>query len=139
MYTRQHIIASFLLAGILFPFIGLQNSLLIFFSGFLFDVDHYLYYIFKFRRYSIFDCYRESIKISKGLLPRPKKPFIHLFHTIEFYLLLGIFSIYFPFLGFVLIGLVLHIILDVIDGVRKKTLFFRVFSLLHFFLKKKTY
>ena len=137
MYTIQHVLASFLLAGILSPFIGLQNSLLVFFSGFLFDVDHYLYYIFKFRRYSILDCYRESIKIRKGLLPRPKEPFIHVFHTIEFYLLLGILAIFLPFLRFVLIGLVLHIILDIIDGIKKKTLLFRVFSLFHFFMKKK--
>ena len=139
MDVNRHVTASLLLAIALYPFIGIFNSSLVFFSGFLFDVDHYLYYAIRYKKFSVMKCYRECKQICKGAMPRPKEPFLHPFHTIEFYLLLGIAAYYILFLRFVLLGLILHILLDIIDGLRKKTLHFRILSVFYYFKIRKRF
>ncbi len=56
---------------------------------------------------------------------------ICIFHTAEFWILLLIFVFFYPVLMPVLIGLVLHMIMDIIDMIKRKTYTERTYSLIH--------
>jgi len=119
MITKPHIIL-----GILFVLIlALTNLftplqlLLILAASILIDADHWLFYVVYKRDFSIssvkkaYDfCYRlRKIRSSK----RP----LCVFHTIEFYLLLALLTFLFPypFFLYIFIGVLFHLLIDLID------------------------
>ncbi|MDP2673070.1 MAG: hypothetical protein Q8O84_04625, partial [Nanoarchaeota archaeon] len=60
MLPKYHVLFGFLFSLILFlifPFIGLSGFLIIFISSVLIDIDHYLFYVFKNRIFSINKAY----------------------------------------------------------------------------------
>ena len=106
MLPKYHIVFGFIFAFILwiiFPSLGLLGFLIIFFSSFLIDVDHYLYYVFIKKDLSLRNAHKWFIKKRKETLSLSKKQRKNLstsflfFHKIEFLLfvfILGIFSIF---------------------------------------------
>jgi hypothetical protein len=121
MYPRWHILlgAVFtLLIYILVPGINLIYLFLIFFSSFLIDFDHYLCAVYKTKKLRprhAFDYYKkrsidEKNDISQGI---KRKGDFHLFHTIEFHLLIGLFSFVWPVLFYLFLGMIFHSLLDV--------------------------
>lgn len=110
MYTYAHVILSLIFSGILYPFIG-WNSLIVFLSGFVFDIDHYFYYVIKKKDFSFFKAYMFSIPGTT--LWENHGDALHIFHTVEFWSLLVILSVFIDNrIIFVFIGLMLHMILD---------------------------
>ena len=113
MRTWVHVLSSLILAISLFP-IFKWKVIIILISGVLIDIDHYFWYIYKHKRYSLLDCYRYY------LIDVPSKNFedvlgcLIIFHTVEFLLLMVTLSFYFTYAFIFTIGLLLHYILDVI-------------------------
>jgi hypothetical protein len=108
MYTKPHLIYAILFCLILLPFINWW-ILILFSAAFFIDVDHYFYYIIKFKDLSLKKAYRYFIN-------NPElKDLIFPFHTIEFYLLLLILATFNIFFVFILLGVSFHLILDIIE------------------------
>ncbi len=145
MLPKYHIIIgaiTTLIISSIFTITPLQ-ALIIFLSSFLIDVDHYFLYIFKTKDLSL----KKSIKyffkrreewLSLPLSERKKRKLaIFIFHGVEFWGLLAILAIYFPIIWFVLIGILIHMILDYIDILYKKDPLYCKFSQLIVYFKNK--
>ncbi|MAG45673.1 MAG: hypothetical protein CMH63_02800 [Nanoarchaeota archaeon] len=110
MQVYVHVILTFIFAGILSPFLGFY-SLVVFLSGFVFDIDHYFYYILKKRDFSLVNSYLYCVQGSK--VYEPHTGVLHIFHTWEMWVLFFILGvvIHVIFL-YALIGLIFHMLLD---------------------------
>jgi len=145
MLPRTHIILGFIFSGLLFlifPLTLFQASL-IFLSSFLIDFDHYLYYLFKKRDFSLKRAYFWFKMKGKKLkeLPREERKkystAILCFHGLEILIILFILGYLISNLFyFVLIGAGFHLILDYIYLIKNPHNPMRV-SLIHDFLKFK--
>ena len=111
MKTWMHLLVSSILALALYPLFN-WNSLFIIAGGVLIDIDHYFWYIYKFKKFSLLDCYfyfigsmgRGSIMKNIGILL--------VFHTIEFLLMALLLSFYNELALMFTIGLLSHYLLD---------------------------
>ena len=110
MLIIYHFIATFLLAVVLFP-VWRFNVLYLFLGGFLIDFDHYIMHMIKFKSLSLKKAYQYCLR-------KPKYSFL-LFHTVEAWVLLIILSFFSEIMFIILIGLILHMILDLVHGLRK--------------------
>src|SRR3989344_6122570 len=129
MLPKYHILLGFLFSLILFiffPFIGLLGFLIIFFSSFLIDVDHYLYYVFKNKIFSIKKAYNYFFKQRKKLIAKSLKerrtkianPLMHLFHGIEVLLILFLLGFFInKIFLFIFIGFNFHLFLDIVEQI----------------------
>jgi hypothetical protein len=105
-----HILFSFLFGLVTYPFIGFY-SVVVFLSGFVFDVDHYIYYAIRKRDWSLINAYLYCIPGSKVFEPHPDV--LHIFHTVEVWLVLFLSGIFFhKIFLFVLLGLIFHMLFD---------------------------
>ena len=106
MLPKYHVIIgaiATLIIQVVFQLTILQ-SLIIFFSSFLIDADHYLIYALKKKDWSLknsrkyfFKRRKRWIKLSNKEKKQYKRP-IYIFHGIEFWILLIILSLYTKFL-----------------------------------------
>lgn len=109
MYVKDHFIVSVILGILLFP-IFKWNVLLILVGGVLIDIDHYLLYYMKFKKFDLIrgykyfkkDCWKELINS------------LSIFHTVEVLILMIILSLYYRIIILILIGMVSHLIMDAI-------------------------
>lgn len=127
MLPSRHFIATLILSIILFPYFR-WLSLLAFIGGFLVDVDHYLMYIIKFKDFSIKKTYEYCNKGPKHVLM--------IFHTAEVWIILFILSFVSKAALIIFIGLMLHMIMDLIYNYRKKRIKNRVYSIVFWLIKK---
>lgn len=117
MLVKYHIISGLIASGLLFPIYD-WYSLIVLISSFIFDIDHYLFFIitkkeFSLRKaYSYFKNTHDTKNI--GLM----RTMLMVFHTLEFYILLIVLSLLNRLFLMVLIGVLLHGILDAIDEIR---------------------
>ena len=103
-----HLIAILPIVYYLYPSIGLINSIFLFMGGWISDIDHYLYCIFKHRNFSFKKCYEFHMPFAK------EKDVLHIFHIAEFYILTLIIGLFIePFL-YLFYGLLYHLIFDLI-------------------------
>ncbi len=141
MCLRKHIIYSIIPTIMLAPFVGIQA--LVFFAGaILIDADHYLQYILKFNDFSVkgmFD-YTSSV-VSYVESENKRSPYLGLclFHTVEFFILLSILSFYSIIARYLLLGILFHMVLDIIFLHRREALFTRAFSLVEYFIRIGNY
>lgn len=113
MLPSIHFIISTILAIILFPFFGFY-SLFVFIGGFLIDLDHILFYWIKFKSFNLKRThdYCRNITLKKDI--KEYKQVLIIFHSIEFIILISIFSFYHKTFLILLIGVIIHIIMDMI-------------------------
>lgn len=113
MLPSIHLVVSLILAAILFPFFGLY-SLFALVGGYLVDVDHLIFYWIKFKSLNIKQAYRYF----RGILQRKDveehNTVIAVFHSLELMGLLIVLSFYHIVFFVILIGLIVHVILDMI-------------------------
>lgn len=105
MELKHHFIVSLVLSILLFPFFKF-NVIYIMVGGFLIDIDHYLWYIFKYRDFNI----KKAYKLSKDKSITYR---IHVFHLIEILIICVVLSFYSETFLMLLIGLIPHYIMDV--------------------------
>ena len=111
MKTWVHLLASSILALALYPLFN-WKVLFVIVGGVLIDIDHYFWYIYKFRKFSLLNCYgyfidgmdKDRIMKNRGILL--------VFHTIEFLLMAVLLSFYNELVLMFTIGLLLHYLLD---------------------------
>lgn len=113
MNLIMHFSSSLVLAFILYP-IFKYNALIVLIGGFLIDIDHYLWYIFKFKKFSLKDCYYYCGVLARNDNWRSVSGSLLIFHTIEFLFLMVVLSFYFKSILIFTIGLLLHYIMDFI-------------------------
>jgi hypothetical protein len=131
MLPKYHVLIGFIFSlavYILFPVTPLQASV-IFLSSFLIDFDHYLWYVFKKKDLSL----RRAYFYLKSLGRKKHKKHLMIFHTLEFILIIGVLSLFFPIFFFLLIGILFHSLLDIIDLTKRDMLSCREFSLINLF------
>ena len=136
MLPKIHIIIGAGLSIILyliFPQINLLAALIIFLSSVLIDVDHYFWYIWKTKDWSLRRAHKWFIKKQKvlsaiSLSKRGEYIFdILIFHGVECGAILFLLIFVNKLFLFVLIGFFIHIILDLIDFYyRKITLIYKI-------------
>jgi hypothetical protein len=136
MLTRTHIIFSSILSALLWPSIG-WNALIVFFSGFLFDIDHWFTYIRHKKDYNLRRCHAFYRKLSLTRDFDSLHGFYLVFHSLEFFLLLAVSAVFSPFALFVFIGIVLHMALDYFDMWRTYKAI-KVYHLPGFLKRRKT-
>ncbi|MEK6888578.1 MAG: hypothetical protein AABW80_00535 [Nanoarchaeota archaeon] len=113
----------------------------VFLASFLMDTDHYISAFLKTKKIDFMNNYNYHLKegekrmkkLSKGI--REREPF-HLFHTIEFHIVVAILGLFWnPFL-FIFIGMVFHSLLDLGFMMYHDILFMREFFFFNWLAKK---
>lgn len=113
MIVEKHTLYGILLGIFLYCICEIKLILIItiVLASILIDVDHFFYYIFKFKQYNplkmstYFRRYSE-LRNSTTMLP------IFIFHNIETVILLYLISLAFPIFIYILFGVIFHMILD---------------------------
>ena len=133
MLPKWHILFGAIFSLILYFFlnISLFNSSIVFLASVLIDVDHYLLYIYRRKNFSLKNAYLIHKKTSKN-----HKPMLHLFHTIEFLILILIFSFFNSFFLFILIGMLFHSFFDLVELIYEKCISCREYFLTRYLLAK---
>ena len=136
MTLTQHLALTGVAAVALSPILGTEELILFAVGGVLIDVDHYLLYIQRRRDFSVagmFRYFRELQPIQSTI------PYVGLciFHTIDFFILLGLIATLHPPINYLLAGCLYHFALDLIDLRRKKVIFIRPFFLVEHFIRRR--
>lgn len=143
MLPRWHILSGILFSLLLFffiPGISFLYILLIFISSFLIDFDHYAVSVIKTKKFSLYHSFqyhkqmrkKELAEIKKGI---KRKGDFHLFHTIEFHIIIGLLSLVWSGFFYIFIGMVFHSLLDIISLIYDGTFYRREYFLFNW-LKK---
>ncbi|MBI2650792.1 hypothetical protein HYX04_05800 [Candidatus Woesearchaeota archaeon] len=113
MKISIHLMASLILVAALYPFFG-WSVLFILMGGVLIDADHYFWYVYTYKNFNIVKSYKFFIKNLKINDFTNVEGAVLIFHTIEFLLVMVLFSFYNKFLLLFTIGLLSHYLLDFI-------------------------
>ncbi|HEY6873061.1 MAG TPA: hypothetical protein VI298_10090 [Geobacteraceae bacterium] len=136
MTLTQHLAITGAAAAVLLPFRGGEEILLFAAGSVLIDADHYLLYVQRTRRFDI----RGMFRYFDDLQPVQKTiPYVGLclFHTIDFFLLVGILALFRPLFVPLLAGLLFHFACDLIDLRRKGVPFIRPYFLLEHAIRRR--
>ncbi len=107
MDPKYHLFASLMLGILLFPIFKF-NAVYIIIGGFLIDIDHYLWYIARYRDFNI-------KKVFKMCKDRSVHYRVHIFHVVEFFIICIILSFYSQIFLIISIGLAMHYAMDFYD------------------------
>jgi len=145
MMPKHHVVlgAGFaLLICLIFPKVPQYDYLLVFLASFLIDFDHYIIAALKLKSFNLKKAYNYNLLQGKKLLEARKKGKrekgdLFIFHTVEFMAIVLILGLYWnPFL-YVLLGMIFHVILDIIYLEKKEMLYTREFSFIHWAFNKR--
>lgn len=105
---------------------------LIFLATILIDFDHYLVAVVRTGKVSLAEAfnYHEMCKIKREKLHKKgvrKKGDFHIFHTIEFHVLIGILGVFFLPFFYIFLGMVFHSLTDVFYMLHKDIFYGREF------------
>jgi len=129
-----HVIQAVGGTAALYPLVG-ENALVFGASIVLIDTDHILEYACDTKNlhpkgfFLYYDLLTQNV--DKNFLS------LNIFHTLECYTLLGILSMFFPVLLYVLLGFLFHHAFDQINLIRIGYPFARAFSFVEYFIKRK--
>lgn len=124
MLPKTHFFIGLLvsiLIYLLFPSIGIFSASVILLSSVLIDFDHYLYYVIKKKNFSLKKAYTwffNHRKIFIKLTKKQKENFertIIIFHGIECWILLLLLMYFNKIFLFILLGVIIHMVLDFIE------------------------
>lgn len=124
MLPKWHFIAAAVSSAILSLFWSWWQILLFFTAAFFIDVDHYLYFVWKKKSWSLKKAYEYWIVLGNKSGKRKEEKiqeYLVIFHTIEVFIVLAVlafvsFKIFFP----MLLGFVIHNIFDVATMIKTK-------------------
>ncbi len=112
MIPRGHLIYGAILAVILWSLgMGFLPILLIISASLLIDIDHLINYIAVFKRFNIIEMLTylgKNSNIKNSTIPLP----VFIFHNFETLFILAALSLFFPFMAYILAGVLFHMILD---------------------------
>ncbi|HTG81330.1 MAG TPA: hypothetical protein VL949_05275 [Geobacteraceae bacterium] len=137
MTLKQHLTITGVAAAALLPFREPAEVLLFSAGSVLIDVDHYLLYVQRTRSFDIPGMFRYF----DALQPVQKTiPYVGLclFHTVDFFLLVGVLTFFHPILLPLLAGFLFHFAADLIDLHRKGVPFIRAYFLLEHAIRRRS-
>lgn len=138
MLPKWHIVVGSLFSIALYSLfnISLFYSVVLFLSSVLVDVDHYLVYILKEKSLSLKNTYKvgyETAKRWRKILPKQRKKYkkpVFIFHGIEFWALLLLLSLVHQIFFFIFLGIIVHMVADIIEMYYyKDSLYFKISQL----------
>ncbi len=132
MLPKWHILSGLIFSLALYLLLGVSiiNSSIVFLASVLIDIDHYLFYIIKFKDRNLKKAYLWHKKLG-----RKHKPAMHLFHSAEFLFLVFALSLFSEIFLFILVGMLFHTLFDIIDMAVHR-IFTREYLLLRYLLAK---
>jgi len=135
MLVSRHVIIStvFILAFSYLNNFSMAVLAIIFASSILIDFDHYLFYVWRKKDFSLVRAYEFYMNMERPTV----KSGIMIFHTIEFFIFVLLISFALPWVTFILAGMLLHIGLDIYDMKLNKDK--RVFSFVKYLVLKIKY
>ena len=136
MTLTQHLAVTGVAAVALSPILSGTEIVLFAAGSVLIDADHYLLYVQRTGRFNICGMFRYFAE----LLPIQKTiPYVGLclFHTVDFFLLVGILVFFHPQLFPLLGGLLFHFALDLIDLHRKGVPFIRPYFVVEHIIRRR--
>lgn len=112
MLPKTHIILGAIFSLLVYFIfnLSLYQVLIIFSASVLIDLDHFLFYVKRHRNTNLKKAY-----FWHKALPKDHKPMMHIFHSLEFLIIIGILSIFYNFFLMLFIGFIFHSIFDLID------------------------
>jgi len=139
MLPRWHILFGGIVAILIWiaaPSISLLYLSLFFLASFLIDFDHYICAIINTKNYSLSEAFEYHKKMNFLDLQRRKKGIkekgdFHLFHTIEFHILIGILGLYWLGFFYIFLGMMFHSLIDLYSLIYATEMYRREFSLMH--------
>ena len=133
MLPKWHILFGAIFSLILYLFldVSLINSAIVFLASVLIDFDHYLFIVKRNKDISLKKAY-----IWHKNMGQHHKPVVHIFHTVEFLVLIFILSLFSTFFLFILIGMLFHSIFDLIELGYNKRISCREYFLTRYLLTK---
>ncbi len=137
MLPKWHILFGVILSVLIWiavPKINLFHLLLLFFSSFLIDFDHYMCAIINTRKFRLSEAYEYHKEMDKLEEKRRKEGIkqrgdFHLFHTIEFHVLVGILSIFWIGFFYIFLGMMFHSLTDLYSLLYSSQMYKREFFL----------
>ena len=136
MKTWVHTVLSLILAALLYKFFN-WRVLFILIGGVLVDADHYFWYVFKFNKFSLPDCYDYFTRVTVKTQWKDIIGSFLIFHTVEFLILSIILSFYSSYALLFTIGLIGHYLLDSIWHLNVPKRAVLNFSIIHWIIKNK--
>jgi hypothetical protein len=146
MLPKWHIIISAFVFLFLYFFLrtSLLVSLFVALATVLIDIDHYFFYIVKYKEFNFKKVYNHQKEIKRKLLSgemkKKDRPKIFLiFHSIEFFILLLILIIIFEnsILYLIFISFLFHFLCDLVYGLITKMFYIQIYSLTAYLLSKR--
>lgn len=146
MLPKTHIIIGALFSialWLIFPAINWYGTLTIFLASFLIDFDHYLYYVKNKRTLNLREAYKWFVDKREKLLrltsqERAKyKKVIMIFHGIECWIILLLLLFVHKIFMLILVGILIHMILDFIEIYQIKDPFYQKTSQIYTYIKNK--
>jgi len=137
MTLTQHLALTGLAAAALSPVLGAQDLALFATGGVLIDVDHYFLFVQRRKSLSVpgmFRYFRELQPLERNI------SYVGLcaFHTIDFFFLVALLLIRFPWLWPFLAGCLFHFCLDLFDLRRKGIIFIRAFFIVEHLIRRRS-
>jgi hypothetical protein len=133
MFPKKHIIHGFIFTLFLYITLGIPKIfpfIIIFLSTFLFDVDHYILYVWRKKDFSLKNAYQWHVDLINEYIDRKThKPLPHFFHAVEFLILMIILSFFNQIILYMTIGLLFHSILDFHQLAKENRLYMREYFL----------
>jgi len=134
MLPKAHFILGFIFSLSLYFIFNLTpfEACLILLASVFIDVDHYLFIVKRKKNWNL----KKAYYWHKGL-PKDHKTMMHIFHTIEFTILILILSYFWNGFFFIFLGMLFHSGLDLIDLFYYSKYGAREFSLIRYVLRSK--
>jgi len=132
-----HFLLSVIFSIFLFPIFG-WNIWLIIVGGTFIDLDHFITNFTKFKKpKDVLTYFSKQFKLFMRKPELGDKVRLYMFHSVEFLVILVILALFFRPAFFILIGVVFHLISDLISDTFILKRFIRYFSVIGWFRKRK--
>lgn len=146
MLPRWHILFGLILSLLIWaaaPYTNPIYLILFFLSSFLIDFDHYMCAVINTKNLSLKEAFLYHKKIDAEDLERRKRGIrekgdFHLFHTLEFHIIIGILSLYWTGFFYIFLGMMFHSLTDIYSMIYSEQMYRREFSLLKWLYRKIT-
>ncbi len=134
MLPKYHIFFGAIFSLIIFYFfkITVFQASLVFLSSILIDFDHYMFGAIRNKTLNL-----KKLYFWHKSLGRTHKPIMHIFHSIEFIIFIGVLSFYYNIFLFIFIGMLFHSSLDLIEIIYNHKMGCREFSLIRFLILRR--
>lgn len=136
MRLSHHLALTGIAAAALAPLLEGRDILSFSVGSVLIDVDHYFLYVRRTKRFGIRGMFRYFHELEQIVTTIPYTG-LCLFHTAEFFLLLGVLAFHFPTVRPLFAGCFFHFVLDLVALMRRGIPFIRPYSLLEHAIRRR--